>query len=86
MTLLLPFFYQIFKSTSSRKLVDILAVFNLATPTQKEAIEDCKTLAELIRVRSVRAETISSSGVLGGFEPPLLDSKSRVLTPTLQDP
>ncbi|CAK5052858.1 unnamed protein product [Meloidogyne enterolobii] len=55
--------YRLSSILAQENLVDILAVFNLATPTQKEAIEDCKTLAELIRVRSVRAETISSSGV-----------------------
>uniref|UniRef100_A0A914L7A5 THO complex subunit 2 N-terminal domain-containing protein n=1 Tax=Meloidogyne incognita TaxID=6306 RepID=A0A914L7A5_MELIC len=54
--------YRLSSILAQENLVDILAVFNLATPTQKEAIEDCKTLAELIRVRSVRAETISSSG------------------------
>ena len=55
--------YRLSSLLAQENLIDILAVFSLAIPTQKEIIEDCKALAELIRVRSVRAETISSSGV-----------------------
>jgi hypothetical protein len=58
--------YRLSSLLAQENLVDILTIFSLAIPAQKEIMIDCKNLAELIRVRSVRAETISSSGV--GFE------------------
>jgi hypothetical protein len=55
--------YRLASLLAQEGMIDVLELFTLVNPTQKEIMDECKSLAELIRVRSLRAETISSSGV-----------------------
>uniref|UniRef100_A0A914HDU3 THO complex subunit 2 n=1 Tax=Globodera rostochiensis TaxID=31243 RepID=A0A914HDU3_GLORO len=53
--------YRVVSHLAQEGLVDIPMLFTLISPTRKELMEEYKSLTDLVKLRSNRAETISSN-------------------------
>ncbi|KAL3090360.1 hypothetical protein niasHS_006812 [Heterodera schachtii] len=55
--------YRVVSQLAQEGFVDIFTLFTLVAPTRKELLEEHKSLTDLVKLRSNRAETISSNVV-----------------------